>query len=110
MVIIGTGDTASDCVATALREGCSSVTQLVRRPESDYRKGGQLPTDYAHEEALAVIGHDSRRFGVQVRELVKDENGNLTGVVTTEGDTLPCQLLIRATRLAGCREEVCPVP
>ena len=62
---------------------------------------------FAHEEALAVIGHDSRRFGVQVRELVKDENGNLTGVVTTEGDTLPCQLLIGATGFAGCREDVC---
>ena len=107
VVIIGTGDTASDCVATALREDCASVTQLVRRPESDYLQNGKLPMDYAHEEALAVIGHDSRRFGVQVRELVKDENGNLTGVVTTEGDTLPCQLLIGATGFAGCREDVC---
>ena len=107
VVIIGTGDTASDCVATALREGCASVTQLVRRPESDYLQNGQLPMDYAHEEALAVMGHDPRRFGVQVRELVKDENGSLTGVVTTEGDTLPCQLLIGATGFAGCREDVC---
>src|SRR5699024_970990 len=36
VVIIGTGDTASDCVATALRQGCRSVTQLVRRPRADY--------------------------------------------------------------------------
>ena len=35
VVIIGTGDTASDCVATALRQGCKSVTQLVRRGMSD---------------------------------------------------------------------------
>ena len=107
VVIIGTGDTASDCVATALREGCASVTQLVRRPESDYLQNGQLPMDYAHEEALAVLGHDPRRFGVQVKELVKDEAGNLTGVVTSDGDTLPCQLLIGATGFAGCREDVC---
>ena len=107
VVIIGTGDTASDCVATALREGAASVTQLVRRPESDYRKNGQLPTDYAHEEALAVTGRDPRRFGVQVKDLVKDENGSLTAIVTTDGDTLPCQLLIGATGFAGCREDVC---
>ena len=107
VVIIGTGDTASDCVATALREGCASVTQLVRRPESDYRKGGQLPTDYAHEEALAVTGRDPRRFGVQVQSLVTDEAGNLTAIVTSDGDTLPCQLLIGATGFAGCREDVC---
>ena len=63
--------------------------------------------DYAHEEAVAVTGHDPRRFGVQVKELVRGEDGALTGVITTEGDTLPCQLLIGATGFAGCREDVC---
>ena len=108
VVIIGTGDTASDCVATALRQGCASVTQLVRRPEADYLGGdGKLPRDYAHEEALAVTGRDPRRFAVQVQRLVTGEDGALTGVVTTEGDTLPCELLIGATGFAGCREDVC---
>ena len=108
VVIIGTGDTASDCVATALRQGCRSVIQLVRRPQSDYLDArGQLPADYAHEEALAVTGQDPRRFGVQVQSLVTGENGALTGVVTTEGDTLPCQLLIGATGFAGCEQSVC---
>jgi len=108
VVIIGTGDTASDCVATALRQGCKSVTQLVRRGMSDYLdKDGNLPTDYAHEEALAVTGTDPRRFGVQAKELVCGEKGILTGVVTTEGDTLPCDLLIGATGFAGCEDAVC---
>ena len=35
------------------------------------------------------------------------ESGSLTGVVTTEGDTLPCQLLIGATGFAGCERGVC---
>ena len=108
VVIIGTGDTASDCVATALRQGCRSVTQLVRRPRTDYLDAaGSLPLDYAHEEALAVTGQDPRRFGVQVQSLVAGESGSLTGVVTTEGDTLPCQLLIGATGFAGCERGVC---
>ena len=108
VVIIGTGDTASDCVATALRQGCRSVTQLVRRPQTDYLDAqGQLPADYAHEEALAVTGRDPRRFGVQVKSLVTGEGGALTGVATTEGDTLPCQLLIGATGFAGCEKGVC---
>lgn len=107
VVIIGTGDTASDCVATALRERAASVTQLVRRPESDYLKNGALPLDYAHEEALAVTGKDPRRFGVQIQSLVTDEAGALTAVVTTDGDTLPCSLLIAATGFAGCEENVC---
>ena len=108
VVIIGTGDTASDCVATALRQGCRSVTQLVRRLRADYLDAqGRLPADYAHEEARAVTGKDPRRFGVQVQSLTAGENGALTGVVTTEGDTLPCQLLIGATGFAGCEKDVC---
>ncbi len=106
VVVVGTGDTASDCVATALRQGCKSVTQLVRRPREDYLRDGKLPLDYAHEEALAVFGKDPRRFGVQVRELAA-ENGVLTGVVTTEGDSLPCGLLIAATGFEGCAPAVC---
>ena len=106
VVIIGTGDTASDCVATALRQGCRSVTQLVRRPEKDYLQNGVLPLDYAHEEALAVFGQDPRRFGVQVKELLA-EDGVLTAVTTTDGDILPCGLLIAATGFDGCAEEVC---
>ncbi|WP_300417343.1 glutamate synthase subunit beta [uncultured Oscillibacter sp.] len=106
VVIVGTGDTASDCVATALRQGCKSVVQLVRRPREDYLQDGALPRDCAHQEALAVFGEDPRRFGVQVREL-RAENGVLTGVVTSEGDTLPCGLLIAATGFAGCVPAVC---
>lgn len=108
VVIIGTGDTASDCVATALRQGAASVTQLVRRGKADYLdQNGQLPLDYAHEEAIAVTGEDPRRFGVQIQSLVTAEDGTLTGVVTTDGDTLPCGLLIAATGFAGCASDVC---
>lgn len=106
VVIIGTGDTASDCVATALRQGCRSVVQLVRRPKEDYLKSGILPADYAHEEAIAAFGRDPRRFGVQVQSLTA-ENGGLTGLTTTDGDTIPCGLLIAATGFAGCAGDVC---
>lgn len=108
VVIIGTGDTASDCVATALRQGCSSVTQLVRRPREDYLDGqGHLPQDYAHQEAAALTDRDPRRFSVQVQSLEADENGALTAVTTTDGDTIPCDLLIAATGFAGCEPAVC---
>lgn len=106
VIIIGTGDTASDCVATALRQGCRSIAQLVRRPEADYLQNGVLPRDCAHEEAAALFGEDPRRFGVQIKE-IRVENGALTAVTTTEGDALPCGLLIAATGFAGCAGEVC---
>ncbi len=106
VVIVGTGDTASDCVATALRQGCRSIAQLVRRPEADYLQNGVLPRDCAHEEAAALFGEDPRRFGVQIKE-IRVENGALTAVTTTEGDALPCGLLIAATGFAGCADGVC---
>ena len=105
VVVIGTGDTASDCVATALRQGCKSVVQLVRRSKEDYLSAdGSLPADYAHEEAAAVFGADPRRFGTQIQSLVSGEDGALTAVVTTQGDTLSCGLLIGATGFSGCAE------
>lgn len=106
VVIIGTGDTASDCVATALRQGCRSIVQLVRRPREDYLKNGALPLDYAHEEALAVLGEDPRRFGIQA-EGIETEAGRLAAVVTSDGDLLPCDLLIAATGFSGCEGSVC---
>ncbi len=108
VVIIGTGDTASDCVATAIRQGASEITQLVRKPREFYAApDGGLPVSYAHEEALAVHGQDPRRFSVQVDSIVTDEKNRLTAVKTTDGDTLDCSLLICATGFSGCREDVC---
>ena len=108
VVIVGTGDTASDCVATALRENCRSLTQLVRRPREQYAdRAGKLSLDYAHEEALAVLGEDPRRFGARIQSLLSGEDAAVTGVVTEGGETLPCDLLIAATGFSGCSGEVC---
>lgn len=68
---------------------------------------GTLPSGYAQEEVQALFGQDPRRFAVQVKELVRDGSGALSALVTTDGDTLPCQLLIAATGAVGCREDVC---
>ena len=65
-----------------------------------------MPLDYAHEEAIAAFGQDPRRFDVQVQSLTA-ENECLTGLTTTDGDTIPCGLLIAATGFAGCASAVC---
>ena len=108
VVIIGTGNTASDCVSTSLRQGCRSVLQLVRRQREEYLDAaGQLPQDYAQEEAEAVFGSDPRVFGQSVASLKADKAGNLCAVVTKSGEELPCELLIGATGFAGCRADIC---
>ena len=108
VIIVGTGNTASDCVATSLRQGCVSVKQLVRRPKEDYlRPDGSLPQDYAQEEAEALFGDDPRLFSQSLASLETDSGGQLRAVVTKDGTRLPCELLIAATGFAGCREDVC---
>ncbi len=108
VIIVGTGNTASDCLATSLRQGCRSAVQLVRRAESDYlRPDGTLPQDYAQEEAQAVFGADPRLFSQSVSALETDEAGTLQAVLTGDGTRLPCTLLIAATGFSGCREDVC---
>ena len=108
VIIIGTGNTATDCVATVIRQGCASVMQLVRRGKEDYLDAsGALPQDYAHEEAEALFGADPRLFRQSVAALQTDEAGNLRGITTKSGEEFPCELLIGATGFAGCRSDIC---
>ena len=58
-------DSASDCVSVALRQGCRSLTQLIRKP----RTASTEKRDHAHEEAEAVFGADIRRYETQIDSL-----------------------------------------
>ncbi|MCD7769949.1 MAG: glutamate synthase subunit beta [Oscillospiraceae bacterium] len=110
VVIIGNGDTATDCVATAVRQGAVSVTQLVRKPApSGAARVWPYPArtgapDYGQEEAIARFGHDPRLYETVARRLETDENGALTAVtVDTAGQeqTLPAELLLLAAGFSG---------
>ena len=72
-VVIGGGDTGADCIATALRQGARSVTNITRRQrEPDARDArhpwpgprGTYQLDYAHHEGAARHGRDPRDYGV----------------------------------------------
>ena len=95
VVVIGGGDTGTDCVGTAIRQDCESVVNLEivsRAPEerADSNPWPQWPlifrTDYGHAEAKAKFGGDPRQFAVETVEFVADNNWNLTGVKTSEVD------------------------
>ena len=90
VVVIGGGDTGNDCVGTAIRQGCASVTQLEMMPQPPLTRAANNPwpewprvckTDYGQEEAIAVFGHDPRVYQTTVKEFKKDKNGNLEKVV-----------------------------
>lgn len=99
VVIIGAGDSASDCVSIALRQRCKSITQLIRKPKS--AKTEKL--DRAHEEAQSVFGGDIRRYETQAEALERDEAGRLTAVCCKgSGERIPCELLLIASGFSGC--------
>lgn len=94
VIVIGGGDTGSDCVATALRHGCRSVTQFGTHPMAPLERDSvsnpwpQFPNvytlDYAQEEAKAVFGNDPREFSIMTTKFVGDEDGNLKELHTVQ--------------------------
>lgn len=96
VAIVGAGDTATDCVAVALRQGCASVMQLVRRSKSDYEGLGRLfypgtdntyRTDYGQREAIVRFGQDPRRHGRIVHEVIANEEGALKRIITVPSES-----------------------
>ena len=93
VVIIGGGDTGTDCVGTALRQGCKSVVQLEIMPKPAQERTPQNPwpeyprvlkTDYAQQEAIARDGADPRRYLVTATEIERDANGIPVAVLTSD--------------------------
>ena len=129
VVVVGGGDTGNDCVGTALRQGCASVTQLEMMPAPpETRTPGNpwpewprtLRTDYGQLEAAAVQGSDPRVYETTVKQIITDENNRITAAETVklrrtpegrmepvEGSeqTLPCDLMLIAAGFVGCDEK-----
>ncbi len=135
VIIIGGGDTGNDCVGTAIRHGCKSVTQLEMMPKAPDVRAQSNPwpqwplvckTDYGQEEAIAKFGHDPRIYTTTIKEFKTDKNGNLksavlvsleskvdkkTGrkmMVPVEGTEkeVPCQLCLIAAGFLGAEKYV----
>ena len=133
VIVIGGGDTGNDCVGTAIRHGCKSVTQLEMMPKapdvrSETNPWPQWPlvckTDYGQEEAIAVFGHDPRIYTTTVKEFKKDKKGKLCKVVTIQLESkvdeatgrrmmvpvegtekeLPCELVLIAAGFLGTQK------
>jgi glutamate synthase (NADPH/NADH) small chain len=93
VVVIGGGDTGTDCVGTSLRHEAKSVTQLEILPEPPEVRAADNPwpqwpkvykMDYGQEEAAALWGADPRRYLVNTRRLIGDESGRVSAIETVE--------------------------
>jgi glutamate synthase (NADPH/NADH) small chain len=95
VVVIGGGDTGTDCVGTAIRQGAKSVVQLeiLSRPPKMRAADNPWPRwpkvyklDYGQEEAAALWGADPRRYLVNTRRMIGDAKGRVKALETYEID------------------------
>lgn len=93
VIVIGGGDTGTDCIGTSLRHGCKSLVnfELFPQPPQDRAANNPWPTwpkifrvDYGHEEARIRQGDDPRVYSVSSLCFIGNEQGQLTGVRTVE--------------------------
>ncbi len=109
VVVIGGGDTGTDCVGTSLRHGCRSLAQLeiLPRPTDQRQPDNPWPqwpkvhrVDYGQEEAAVKFGADPRRWCVMTKRFLGDSQGRVAGleVVRVEwrrnekGGLAPCEI------------------
>lgn len=91
VVVIGGGDTGTDCVATSLRLGCQSLMQfeILDRPTTRtathdgwLAKARNFQTDYGQEESIEIFGSDPREYSILTKRFIGNQSGNVAGIET----------------------------
>lgn len=93
VIVIGGGDTGTDCVGTSIRHGCKSVVQFELLPQPPAERALDNPwpqwpkvykMDYGQEEAAALYGADPRTYCINTKKIVADNAGNVSEVHTVQ--------------------------
>ena len=94
VIVIGGGDTGTDCVGTALRHGAKSVCQfeiMPKPPESREEQSNPWPewpkklkVDYGQEEAIALTGKDPRNYLISTKKFVGNDRGEVAELHTVQ--------------------------
>lgn len=93
VIVIGGGDTGTDCIGTSMRHRCKSVTNFELMPQPPMSRAQDNPwpqwprvfgVDYGHSEVQAVFGKDPRVYSVMTKEFVGDGNGNVKALITQD--------------------------
>jgi glutamate synthase (NADPH/NADH) small chain len=93
VIVIGGGDTGTDCVGTALRQGCRSLVQVEILPRPPLERASDNPwpewpkvyrLDYGQEEAAALFGGDPRVYLTTAKRFLGDEHGHVKEALTVE--------------------------
>lgn len=86
VIVIGGGDTGTDCVGTSMRHGCNSLSQFEILPQPPMERAADNPwpewpkvykLDYGQAEAKERFGDDPRTYLISTKRFVGDENGHV---------------------------------
>lgn len=95
VIVIGGGDTGTDCIGTSLRHDCESLVNFEIMPIPPIDRAGDNPwplwpniyrVDYGHQEAAEKFGQDPRVYSISGKEIVRDDEGCLLGINTVNVD------------------------
>lgn len=95
VIVIGGGDTGTDCIGTSVRHRCRSVSnfELMPKPPDSRAPANPWPQwprvygmDYGHAEVVSVFGKDPRTYSVVTKEFLGDAEGNVKSLVTVEAN------------------------
>jgi glutamate synthase (NADPH/NADH) small chain len=93
VVVVGGGDTGTDCVGTSMRHGCRSLVQIEILPQPPSERAADNPwpewpkvykLDYGQEEAAARFGADPRVYVTTVKKFGGDPGGRVKDIVTVQ--------------------------
>ncbi len=93
VIVIGGGDTGTDCIGTSIRHGCKSLINFELLPKSPAERAEDNPwplwpvihrVDYGHEEGIERFGSDPRQYCILTKEFIGDDTGKVTAVKTVE--------------------------
>ena len=93
VIVLGGGDTGTDCVGTAVRQLCKNVVQIEIMPQPPMDRAEDNPwpewpkvykMDYGQEEAAAKFGSDPRVYQTTLKQFVDDGHGAVKAIVTVQ--------------------------
>ena len=95
VIVIGGGDTGTDCIGTSLRHGCKSLVNFELFPQPPMERAPNNPwplwpriyrVDYGHAEAADRFGDDPRVYSINSTDFVRGDDGTLKGINTVNVD------------------------
>ena len=96
VIVIGGGDTGTDCIGTSLRHECKSLInfEIMAEPPKERAENNPWPlfprvhkVDYGHEESTELFGQDPRVYSISGKEFLRNQDGTLRGIKTVEVDS-----------------------